>query len=106
MAGSVSSGTSISRSCSKASRLRLTPVERLFFFGIREVDAEDLLAALEHVLADAPGLLLCGRLRQRRQGQTAGNRGRHGLEETSAAHSLCKPLHRFSPGQTMLNAEC
>ena len=49
--------------------------ECLFLFGIGEIDAEEFLAALEDVLADS--LFLSGRLRQRRQRQTAGDRSGH-----------------------------
>jgi hypothetical protein len=60
-------------------------VQRLLLLGVAEVHAEDLLAALERVLVDAPGLLLLGEDRHR---QAAGHRRRHGLQETPPSSPL------------------
>ena len=75
--------------------------ERLRLFGIGEVDAEDLLAALQRVLADALGLLL-RLLRQRRQSQAASDGGRHGLEETSAANTVLTQIFHACSSPTDL----
>ena len=65
--------------------------ECLFLFGIGEIDAEEFLAALEDVLADS--LFLSGRLRQRRQRQTAGDRSRDSFEEPPPTYAFSSQLH-------------
>ena len=105
-AGSVSSGMSSLRSCSNDSRLRFTPRERRFFLRVIEVDAEDLLAAIERVLADAQGRILVGLLRESRRRKPAGHGWNSGQKPAATGTLLFGVLHRVLVDRLFLFEAC
>ncbi len=96
-AGSVSSGTSMARSCSKASRLRLTPLSACSSSASEKSTPKIFSPQSSVVLADRARLL------RRPPAQAPArpdrrHRRRHGLEETAAGvHRPCAGASRSLP---------